>query len=185
MKRSKRDNSSCSRSLFGATLCAGMCLDGWRWRKLTLWSCFFPDSRGASSGRFTLCVIYFNPKYEKKNKKINTQLLLGFLGVTETKLSHWTVVRIYDDGWTGRGKEGLSELPPLLCVNEKSLFLGLIFKSRSIGWPCHWGPVLIFLLAFVLNITIQRSGEWFLKRNNGNKWKPTAPSLTEGQLGPR
>lgn len=44
--------------------------------------------------------IYFNPKYEKKKKhqKINTQPLLGFLGATETKLSHWTVVRIYDDG---------------------------------------------------------------------------------------
>ena len=68
--------------------------------------------------------------------------------------------------WWGRGgKRG--ETPLLLGVNEKPLFLGLIFESRSLAWPSHLGSVLFFFFPTkysFFNITIQRSGEQFLKK---------------------
>lgn len=74
---------------------------------------FHPDSRGASSGWFPFALLfYFKTKYGRGRggTNPNTQTSLGFLGVTETKLSHLTVKREYG-GEGGLGGGACPQLP--------------------------------------------------------------------------
>lgn len=69
----------------------------------------------------------------------------GFWEGPETKLSHLTV-KGEDGGGGGAGRRTrLSRAEPAGApLSMKSLFLGLSFESRSLAWPSHLGPVLIF-----------------------------------------
>ena len=96
MRRSKRDNSGLFQE---AGWCHAMSRDAPECEKMkkTYTVVRLPPRFQRSQFWKIHPLHYFNEKYEGggEHQKTNTQTPLGFLGATETKLSHLTVIRMY------------------------------------------------------------------------------------------